>query len=198
MYCGGVPEPKKGSIRAFRTSDAFNRWLADNHDTATELYLRIYKKASKKPTVTWAEAVVEALCWGWIDSVKKSYDDVSYLQRFTPRRARSNWSKINRQTVERLLKEGDRMQEAGMVHVRAAQKDGRWEAAYAPPSEMTVPEDFVAAVKKNKAAWTFYQTLNKTNLYAIGYQLTTAKKPETRKRRFEKFLEMIKRQEKLH
>ena len=191
-----MPEPDKTRIRAFETPQAFGQWLEQNHTSEPELWLKIYKKASGRKTVTWNEAVVEALCWGWIDGIKKSFDDEAYLQRFTPRRKKSNWSKRNREHVERLITEG-RMQEPGMVHVRAAQADGRWEAAYAA-SEMTVPEDFLAALEKRPAAKTFFDTLNKRNRYAIAYQLQTAKKPETRQRRFEKFLDMLENGEKLH
>lgn len=192
-----MPEPDPNRIRAFATPDDFWTWLEVNHTSEPELWLKIYKKASGKPSVDWNEAVIEALCWGWIDGVKKSLDEEAFLQRFTPRRAGSNWSKRNREHVERLLGEG-RMQPPGMVHVEAAQADGRWEAAYTPASEMTIPEDFIAALAERPTAQAFFATLNKQNLYAIGYRLQTAKKPETRQKRFNQFLAMLEKGEKLY
>ena len=141
--------------------------------------------------------MIEALCWGWIDGVKKSLDDEAYLQRFTPRRQGSNWSQRNREHVERLMAAG-RMQEVGLVHVRAAQADGRWEAAYAPASEMTMPPDFLALLEQRPAAKAFFQTLNRQNQYAIGYRLQTAKKPATRQKWVEKILEMLDKGEKFY
>jgi len=192
-----VPEPDKTRIQAFEDSAAFWQWLERNHTSESELWLKIFKKGSGQKTITWEEAVVEALCWGWIDGVKTSFDDRAYLQRFTPRRKGSNWSKRNREHVERLIAEG-RMQGPGLVHVRAAQADGRWDAAYAPPSEMTVPEDFLAALEKRPAAKAFFETLNKQNRYAIAYRLQTAKKSETRQKRFEQFLTMLEKGKKLY
>ena len=192
-----MPEPDQTRIQAFEDSAAFWNWLEQNHASEPELWLKIYKKGSGQKSINWEEAVVEALCWGWIDSIKKSLDDEAYLQRFTPRQKSSNWSKRNREHVDRLIAEG-RMQEVGMVHVRAAQADGRWEAAYAPPSEMTVPEDFLAALDERPQAKAFFETLNKQNRYAIAYRLQTAKKPETRQRRLEQFLAMLEKGEKLY
>jgi uncharacterized protein YdeI (YjbR/CyaY-like superfamily) len=192
-----VPEPDQTRIHAFETPAAFWAWLEANYAVEPELWLKIYKKGSGQKTINWEEAVVEALCWGWIDGVRKSFDDEAYLQRFTPRRKGSNWSKRNREHVERLIAEG-RMQEAGLVHMQAAQADGRWEAAYAPPSEMTIPEDFLAALEQRPAAKAFFETLNRQNLYAIVYRLQTAKKPETRQKRLEQFLDMLEKGEKLY
>ena len=192
-----MPEPDQTRIQAFEDSAAFWNWLEQNHASEPELWLKIYKKGSGQKSINWEEAVVEALCWGWIDSIKKKFDDEAYLQRFTPRQKSSNWSKRNREHVDRLIAEG-RMQEVGMVHVRAAQADGRWEAAYAPPSEMTVPEDFLAALDERPQAKAFFETLNKQNRYAIAYRLQTAKKPETRQRRLEQFLAMLEKGEKLY
>jgi uncharacterized protein YdeI (YjbR/CyaY-like superfamily) len=192
-----MPEPDKNRICAFENPAAFWAWLAAHHASEPELWLKIFKKDSGVKTITWEEAVVEALCWGWIDGVKKTFDDQAYLQRFTPRRKGSNWSRRNREHVERLIAEG-KMQEAGLVHVRAAQADGRWEAAYDPASEMTVPEDFLAALDTRPNARAFFNTLNRQNLYAIAYRLQTAKKPETRQKRFEKFLVMLENGEKFY
>jgi uncharacterized protein YdeI (YjbR/CyaY-like superfamily) len=138
--------------------------------------------------------VIETLCWGWIDGVKKSLDDQAYLQRITPRRIRSSWSKRNTEHIERLIIEG-RMEEPGLVHVRAAKADGRWENAYSV-SEMRVPADFMAALDSRPKAKQFYETLTKSNRYAIAYGLESAKKPETRQRRFQKFMDMLIREEK--
>lgn len=158
------------------------------------MWVKIFKKQSSVTSVTWDEVVIEALCWGWIDGVKKSLDEQAYLQRITPRKARSSWSKRNRAHVERLIDEG-RMQEPGLVHVRAAQADGRWENAYAV-SEMTVPEDFLAALEGEPTAKSFFDTLNKANRFVIAYGLISAKKPETRQRRFAKYLTMLANEEK--
>lgn len=180
---------------AFVSPKDLGKWLRANHSTESELWVKIFKKRTGIPSVTWDEVVIETLCWGWIDGVKKSLDDEAYLQRITPRKARSNWSKKNTEHVERLIEDG-RMKEPGLVHVRAAKADGRWKNAYAPPSEMKVPADFIAALESKPKAKKFFETLNKSNRYAIAYGLTTAKKPETRQRRFEKFLGMLVREEK--
>ncbi len=192
-----MPEPDQTRIQAFEDPTAFWEWLALNHASEPEVWVKMYKKGSGQKTISWEEGVIEALCWGWIDGVRKSLDDQAYLQRFTPRRPGSNWSKRNREHVERLIAAG-RMQEPGMVHVRAAQADGRWEAAYAPPSEMTVPEDFLAALEERPAAKAFFETLNKQNRYAIAYRLQTVRKPETRQKRFEQFLGMLEKGKKLY
>jgi uncharacterized protein YdeI (YjbR/CyaY-like superfamily) len=192
-----MPEPDKTRIRAFEDGPAFWQWLSQNHDVEPEVWLKIYKKGSGQKTIDWNGAVIEALCWGWIDGVKKTFDDQAYLQRFTPRRPGSNWSKRNREHVERLIAEG-RMQEPGLIHVRAAQADGRWQAAYAPASEMTLPEDFLAALAERPSAKAFFETLNRQNRYAIAYRLQTARKLETRQKRFDTFLAMLEKEETLY
>jgi uncharacterized protein YdeI (YjbR/CyaY-like superfamily) len=189
-----MPEPDPEKIMTFATPNDLSRWLKMNHAIETELWVKIFKKKTGIPSVTWNDVVIEALCWGWIDGIKKSIDGEAYLQRITPRKPRSTWSKRNREHVERLIGEG-RMQEPGLVHVRAAKADGRWKNAYAA-SEMKVPADFLAAVERKPKAKQCFETLNKTNRYAIAYGLTTAKRPETRKRRFDKFLDMLIRGEK--
>lgn len=187
------PDPVKMMIFASPTD--LSQWLKANHATESELWVKIFKKGSGVPSVSWNQIVIETLCWGWIDGVKKSIDDQTYLQRITPRKVRSNWSKKNTEHVERLILEG-RMEEPGLVHVRAAKADGRWENAYASSSEMKVPADFLAALESRPEAKQFFETLNKSNHYAIAYGLETAKKPETRQRRFEKFMDMLVRKEK--
>ena len=169
-------------------------WLQANHDTKSELWVKIFKKGSGIPSVTWNDVVIEILCWGWIDGIRKSLDDQAYLQRITPRKKRSNWSKRNTEHVERLIKQG-RMKEPGLIHVRAAKADGRWESAYAT-SEMKIPADFLRALDESPKAKQFFDTLTKSNRYIIAYGLESAKKPDTRQRRFEKFMDMLNRQEK--
>ena len=189
-----MPEPDPTIIRAFATPKDLGRWLKANHATERELWVKIFKKKTGIPSVTWDDVVIEGLCWGWIDGIKKSIDDQAYLQRITPRKARSNWSKRNRAHAERLISEG-RMKEPGFVHIRAAKADGRWDNAYAA-SEMKIPSDFLAALDSNSKAKQFFETLNKSDRYAIAYGLTSAKKPETRRRRFAKFMDMLVRNEK--
>lgn len=176
-------------IMTFASSKDLGRWLEVNHATESELWVKIFKKKTGIPTVTWNDVVIEALCWGWIDGIKKSIDDQAYLQRITPRKARSNWSKRNREHVERLIKEG-RITEAGLRHVRTAKADGRWENAYTA-SEMKVPADFLAALDSKPKAKQFFETLTKSSHYVIAYGLTSAKKPETRQRRFAKYIDML-------
>src|SRR5262249_35841977 len=137
------------------------------------------------------------LCYGWIDGQRKSHDDTYFLQKFTPRRPKGLWSKRNIDKVTRLIAEG-RMQPSGLAEAEAAKQDGRWKAAYDSPRNMTVPEDCLKALKKNKEALAFFNTLNKANIYAIAWRLQTAKKPETRQRRFDALLAMLEREEKLH
>ena len=180
---------------AFPSADALRAWLKANHATERELWVKVYKKGSGVPSVTWDDIVEEALCWGWIDGVKKSLDDQAYLQRITPRRARSRWSKRNTEHVERLITEG-RMEAPGLAHVQAAKADGRWAEAYPPPSETEVPADFVAALEDRPEARRFFETLSKSSRYTIAIGLTTAKRPETRQRRFETFMDMLAREEK--
>lgn len=189
-----MPQPDPTKTLTFASPNDLAQWLKTNHNSETELWVKIFKKQTGIPSVTWNDVVVEALCWGWIDGVKKSIDDQAYLQRITPRTARSNWSKKNREHVERLIDEG-RMEESGLAHVRAAKADGRWENAYTA-SEMEVPEDFLAALNDDPTAKQFYATLTKSSRYVIAHGLLSAKKVETRERRFAKFLGMLSREEK--
>ena len=190
-----MPEPNLAKIKSFATSEKLCQWLKKNHNSKDELWIKVFKVKTGQPSVTWSEIVIETLCWGWIDGVKKSLGEEAYLQRITPRKPRSAWSKRNREHAERLIKEG-RMEGPGIAEVDAAKKDGRWKNAYAPASEMKVPADFVAAVEAKPKAKKTYETLNKTNRYAIAYGLTTCKRPETRERRFQKFMDMLTRGEK--
>jgi uncharacterized protein YdeI (YjbR/CyaY-like superfamily) len=184
-------------ILSFKTAAEFRKWLAANHRQSDGIWLRIYKKDSGEPTVTYAEALDEALCHGWIDGLKQSHDELSWRQRFTPRRPKSGWSKINTGHAERLIKAGQ-MKAAGQAQIDAAKKDGRWAAAYDSSSKATFPEDFLAAVRGNKKTKAFFESLTKANRYAIAYRLQTAKKPETRQRRMEMILAMLARGEAFH
>lgn len=184
-------------IVAFRTVRAWARWLSANHDKCDGVWLRFFKKASNVPSVSYAEALEEALCYGWIDGQAKKYDADSYVQKFTPRRKRSVWSKLN---VARALKliEAGRMQPAGLHQIETARQDGRWDDAYDSPSRSTVPDDLEEALAKNKKARAFFETLNKTNRYAITWRLQTARKPETRQRRLKVIVAMLARGQAFH
>lgn len=184
-------------IIAFETASAWEAWLDGNHATVDGVWLRMFKKATGRATVTYAEALDCALCYGWIDGLRKSHDAESFIQKFTPRRARSLWSKINRGHVERLRKAG-KMKPAGEAAIDAAKKDGRWKAAYDGPGKATIPTDFLQALAKNKKAREFFKTLNKTNLYSIAWRLQTARKPETRARRMTAIIEMLASGKKFH
>ncbi|MCF8254320.1 MAG: YdeI/OmpD-associated family protein [Bacteroidia bacterium] len=181
----------------FKTAETFETWLAKNHDKSNGLWLKIFKKDSGKPTISYSEALDIALCYGWIDGQKKAFDEYAWLQKFCPRRAKSIWSKINTGHVERLIKDG-RMRPAGLLAVENAKADGRWEKAYDSPSKMTIPEDFLKELSKNKKAEAFFKNLNKTNLFSIGFRLITAKKPETREKRMKEIIEMLAKGEKFH
>ncbi len=189
-----MPEPDPTKIITFTSPQDLGQWLKINHTTESELWLKIFKKKTGIPSVTWDEVVIESLCWGWIDGIKKSLDEQAYLQRITPRKIRSNWSKRNTEHVERLIEEG-RMQESGLVPVRAAKADGRWEDAYTV-SEMKVPSDFLEALENRPKVKQFYETLTKSNRQTVAYGLESAKKTETRLRRFQKFMDMLAREEK--
>ena len=185
------------NIQAFTSPAQFRAWLEQNHPDPEGLWLRIFKKDSGKQTISYAEALDQALCFGWIDGQKKPYDKVSYIQRFTPRRPRSGWSKINTGHVERLSEAG-LMAPAGLAAVAAAKADGRWQAAYDSPRNASPPEDFLKALGKNKKAKAFFETLNRANIYSIVYRLQTAKKPETREKRMKLILGMMSRGERFH
>lgn len=182
---------------AFKDSSMWRLWLEANHAKIDGVWLRLYKKSSGVPSVSYAEALDEALCYGWIDGQKKSYDEESFLQKFTPRRASSIWSKRNIEHIQRLTEQG-RMMPAGISEVERAKGDGRWAAAYDAPSEMAIPAEFLAELKKHPVAEKFFATLNKTNTYAIAWRLQTAKTEETRKRRQEKIIALLDAEQKLH
>jgi uncharacterized protein YdeI (YjbR/CyaY-like superfamily) len=181
----------------FKTAKAFETWLAKNHDHSKGIWLKLYKKDSGKKTISYAEALDVALCYGWIDGQKQAYDEQAWLQKFCPRKAKSIWSKINTGHVERLIKEG-RMRPAGLEVVEKAKADGSWEKAYDSPSKITIPEDFLKELSKNKKAEAFFKGLNKTNLFSIGFRLQTAKKQETREKRMKEIIKMLAKGEKFH
>jgi len=190
-----VPDPKR--IKTFRTSAAFAAWMSANHDKQPELWLKIYKKASGLPTVTAAEALDIALCWGWIDAIRKSFDDRSFLQRYCPRGAKSMWSQINRDNVERLTAAG-RMTPHGQRQVDAAKADGRWDAAYAPirsTTEATVPADLRAAIDANPRARKTFKTLGRLNLFALAFRTNHMKTPAGRARKIASLVDMLARGE---
>jgi uncharacterized protein YdeI (YjbR/CyaY-like superfamily) len=190
-----IPNPKK--IRAFRSEAAFEAWLRANHARESEIWLRIYKKGAGKPTVTSAQALDVALCWGWIDGIRKAFDDESFIQRYTPRRARSIWSQINRGHVGRLTRAG-RMQPPGQLQVDAAKADGRWDAAYAPirdATEASIPHDLRAAIDADSRARKTFQTLGRLNLFALAFRTNTMKTPEGRARKIAALVAMLARGE---
>ncbi|HEU0019596.1 MAG TPA: YdeI/OmpD-associated family protein [Thermoleophilaceae bacterium] len=184
-------------ILPFPSQAAWETWLEENHSDAQGLWLKIAKKASGIETVTYVEALEIALCFGWIDGQRGRFDDEWFVQRFTPRRARSRWSQINRDKVERLIADG-RMRPAGLREVERAKEDGRWEAAYASQSKIEVPDDLQRALDANSAAKEFFGTLDSANRYAVLYRIHDAKRATTRSRRIEQFVAMLARGEKIH
>jgi uncharacterized protein YdeI (YjbR/CyaY-like superfamily) len=184
-------------IQSFTSTEKFASWLAKHHKVSSGIWVRIFKIKSGEPTVTYAEALDIALCYGWIDGQKKSYDTESWLQKFTPRRRKSIWSKRNREHVERLNRSG-RMKAAGIKEVEAAKADGRWDQAYDSSSNMVVPNDFLNELAKDKKAQAFFKTLTKANIFSIVWRLQTAKKIETRNKRMKSIIEMLKKGEKFH
>ena len=169
---------------------AWQSWLGEQHESSPGAWLKIAKKGSGRTTVTYAEALEEALCYGWIDGQKAPHDESFFLQRFTPRRSRSKWSEINRSKATSLIEQG-RMKPAGLAQVAAAKTDGRWEAAYGPQSTAAVPEDFQRALDENPAANDFFKTLRGVRRYAFLYRITDAKRPETRARRIGEYVAML-------
>jgi uncharacterized protein YdeI (YjbR/CyaY-like superfamily) len=184
-------------VHLFAGQGEMEEWLEENHDSSQGVWLKIGKKGASEPSVTYEEAVELALCFGWIDSQVRRFDDQHYVQRFTPRRPRGRWSKINREKAEALIAAG-KLRPAGLAEVEAAQADGRWEAAYAGQRTAKVPPDLQRELDANPAAREFFASLDSANRYAIVYRLDDAKKPETRERRLRKFIAMLERGEKIH
>jgi uncharacterized protein YdeI (YjbR/CyaY-like superfamily) len=190
-----VPDPKK--IKVFISEAAFEAWLRANHAREIEIWVRIYKKGAGKRTVTNAQALDVALCWGWIDGIRKRFDDESFLQRYSPRRARSIWSQINRDHVGRLTTAG-RMKPPGQRQIDAARADGRWAAAYAPIRAATaasIPDDLRAAIEADPRASKTFQTLGRQNLFALGFRTNNMKTPAGRARKIASLVAMLARGE---
>lgn len=188
---------KIGQVLEFASENEWEAWLAENHMSAREAWLRFAKKGAEAVTVSRAGALQAALCYGWIDGQAASQDDEYWLQRFTPRTRRSKWSRINRDAAEELIRSG-KMKPAGRAAVEAAQADGRWDAAYAPPSSIEVPQDLLDRLDRSPVAQSFFASLDAQNRYAILYRIQDARKPETRARRIDTFVGMLERGEKLH
>jgi uncharacterized protein YdeI (YjbR/CyaY-like superfamily) len=176
----------------FATQSEWENWLAKNEGTSTGTWLRLAKKSANQPTLTYAQALESALCYGWIDGQKQAESEKYWLQRFTRRSAKSIWSKLNKGKAEALITAG-RMRPPGMREIEKAKKDGRWEMAYTSASNSTVPDDLQVALDANPEARTFFATLNSRNRYAILFRIQNAKKPETRARKIEEFVEMLNR-----
>jgi len=192
-----VPSADELPIESFESPRAFATWMGKHHAHSHGIRIKFAKKGSGIPSVTYAEAVELALCYGWIDGQAKRIDDDFYLQRFTPRRPKSMWSKINCTKAEALIASG-RMKPAGLREVERAKADGRWDAAYASPRNAQVPDDLAAALAKNAKARRFFEALDGTNRYAILHRVMTAKKPETRARRIAQFVDMLAKGETIH
>jgi uncharacterized protein YdeI (YjbR/CyaY-like superfamily) len=177
-------------IVPFASRQAWEAFLEGQHASSEGLWLKIAKKGSGIESVTYDQAVEVALCYGWIDGQVRKFDEDYYLQRFTPRRSRSKWSKVNRKKVTELMERGE-MKAAGLREVERAKADGRWDAAYDSPSTATVPEDLLRELEKNERARKFFSELDGRNRYAILYQIQDAKRPETRARRIAKYVAML-------
>ena len=192
--------PVSGRIKTFRTQAAFESWMRKNHARERNVWLRIYKKDSGVPSITIAEALDVVLCWGWIDGIRKAFDERSYLQRYSPRRAKSLWSQINREHVARLTKAG-RMTPHGRRHVNAAKADGRWDAAYAPMRaalDEHFPNDLREAIEASPRARKTFRSLGRQNRYALAFRTTNMKTPAGRARKIAALVEMLERGETPH
>jgi len=194
-----LTESQKSDLQivSFNSPTDFDNWLELNRINTKGIWVRFFRKNSGITAITYDEALDVALCYGWIDGQVKKHDENSYLQKFTPRRPKSMWSKRNVDHITRLETEG-RMKPSGMIEVEKAKKDGRWERAYDSPEKMVVPVDFIELLSKNKKAFDFFESLNKTNKYSIGWRLQTAKNPETREKRIMEIINMMNKGEKFH
>jgi uncharacterized protein YdeI (YjbR/CyaY-like superfamily) len=205
VYLAGSGEDKvkakvsksKEPIRLFAKQREWAAWLEKNHRTAEGLWLRLAKKGSGLRSLTYAEALETALCYGWIDGQKLAESEEAWLQRFLPRSARSIWSKINREKAAALIASG-RMKSAGLTAVDAAKKDGRWEAAYDSPKGAKVPQDFQAALDASPRAREFFESIDGSNRYAVLFRIQTVKRAETRSRKIAEFVKMLERRETIH
>jgi uncharacterized protein YdeI (YjbR/CyaY-like superfamily) len=184
-----------GKVREFADKDAFYDWLGQHHDSADEVWIRIFKKASGRATITAVEAIDVVLCWGWIDAIKKSWDDISFVQRYCPRRAKSVWSQINKDNVARLIADG-KMTEHGLRHVELAKADGRWDAAYG--TTMEAPDDLLAAIKASPGAQAFYATLSAQNRFALTFRTISLKTEAARMRKIALIVDMLEKGETIY
>lgn len=184
-------------VREFKDAESFYKWLGEHHNTEKEIWIKIHKKDSGIPSITPTEAIDVALCWGWIDGLRKAFDDKSYLQRYTPRRRKSAWSQINVEAVARLIQEG-RMTEHGLKAVEAAKSDGRWKRAYPSPRNMKIPDDLQAAINKDPKAKQMFEKLNAQNRFALAYRVLNVKTEAGRKKKIEALVEMLKRGETIY
>ena len=184
-------------ILPFESAAAWEAWLGEHHETSPGVWLKIAKKASGVASVSYDEALDAALCHGWIDAKKRSFDDTFFLQKFTARRPRSVWSRRNREKAAQLIEAG-RMRSAGLEQVELAKADGRWDAAYEGSASAAVPDDLRRALDRNPAAAEFFAALDRTNRYAVLWRIQTAKRPDTRARRIERLVQMLAEGRKLH
>jgi uncharacterized protein YdeI (YjbR/CyaY-like superfamily) len=185
------------AVREFKTAESFYKWLAKNHDKANEVWIKIHKVGSGLKSIAPAQAIDVVLCWGWIDGLRKGFDDKSFLQRYSPRTKKSVWSQINVDNVARLIKEG-RMTEHGLKQVEAAKADGRWARAYGGSKEMTIPADLMAAIDKEPKAQETLARLNAQNRFALAFRLHNMKTEAGRRKKIETFVEMLKRGETIY
>ena len=184
-------------VREFPDPDSFYRWLAENHASAPEVWIKMHKRSSGLPSVSWEEAVEVVLCWGWIDGIRKSLDEKSFFQRYSPRGKRSVWSKKNVETVGRLIEDG-RMTEHGLEQVNAAKADGRWDKAYGSGKDLKIPPDFQAAIDAEPAARDMLARLTEQNRFALAFRLHNIKTDAARRRNIEAFVDMLKRGETIY
>ena len=184
-------------VKAFKNAKLFEGWLSKNHSIAEGIWLKIAKANSRLKSISYSDAIDIALCYGWIDGLRRRLDDDYFVQKFTPRRARSVWSVINKKKVAQLIEEG-RMKEAGMAAIEEAKKNGQWDKAYLSPANISVPEHFQAALNKNKKAKAFFEKLNSQNRFAILYRLHNVKREDTRLRKAEEYIKMIERKETIY
>ncbi len=184
-------------ILSFKQPKDWETWLDKNHAASSGLWLRLVKKATDPKALSYDQALEAALCYGWIDGQKKSYDESSWLQKFSPRGPKSIWSKINRAKAEELVKRG-KIKPAGLAAIESAKRDGRWDAAYDSQKSVTVPSDLQARLDRNAKAKAFFATLDSRNRYAILHRIQTAKKAETRAKRIEQFVQMLEKKEKIY
>ena len=190
-------DPNALPMKLFKTQKDWAAWLEKNQATSSGLWVRIAKKGSGIKSISYAEAVEVALCYGWIDGLKHPYDETSWRQKFTPRGARSLWSEINREKARVLIKNGQ-MRPAGLKAIEQAKESGRWDSAYASPRKATMSADFQAELDKNPKAKAFFDTLKGANRYAILFRIQTAKKPETREKRIREFIQRLEKEEKIY